>query len=291
MQTVHALPALRAILAVWRQAGQRIALVPTMGNLHAGHRALVLKARTLADRVVATIFVNPMQFGPLEDLAAYPKTLAADQDGLAAAGADLLFTPAVVEIYPQGLEHQTRVEVPGLSSILCGASRPGHFAGVATVVCKLFNMAQPDLALFGEKDFQQLLVIRRMAQDLAFPVEIIGYPTVREADGLAMSSRNGYLTPEERARAPCLFATLQQSAQRILAGGDLARVTHDACGALAAGGLKPEYVAIRRAADLGEPGADDQDLVILAAAWLGRTRLIDNLQVISGKPNHDRRAG
>ncbi len=216
MITLDQIEPLRAQIAAWRSQGERTAFVPTMGNLHAGHLDLVRRARQLAPRVIVSIFVNPLQFGPTEDLAAYPRTLAADTRLLAQAQADLLFAPSVGEIYPQGQQGQCRVEVPGISEMLCGASRPGHFVGVATVVCKLFNMVQPDVAVFGEKDFQQLLVIRRMVADLCMPVEIVGAPTVREADGLAMSSRNGYLTTQERARAPQLFATLQASAKALV---------------------------------------------------------------------------
>ncbi len=211
MERIESLRDLRERVTAWRSAGARLAFVPTMGNLHAGHLTLVREARALADMVVASIFVNPLQFGAGEDLDAYPRTLEDDRRLLAGEGCDLLFTPRVDEVYPRGQAAQTRVEVPGLSDILCGARRPGHFVGVSTVVCKLFNMVQPNLALFGEKDFQQLLVIRRMVEDLAMPVEIVGVPTVRESDGLAMSSRNGYLTAEERARAPVLY--------RVLTGG------------------------------------------------------------------------
>jgi pantoate--beta-alanine ligase len=250
-----------------------------MGNLHAGHITLVQEAKKLAPQVVASLFVNPLQFAPTEDLAAYPRTPGRDQELLAAAGCDLLFTPAVASMYPQGQEAQTRVEVPGLSDILCGASRPGHFIGVATVVCKLFNMVQPDLALFGEKDFQQVLVIRRMVADLALPVTIIAVPTVREPDGLAMSSRNGYLTAIERAQAPALYRALRAAAQGLMAGQSPPQVQTSALEALSAAGLRPDYVRVLRAADLGQPAETDRELVILAAAYLGRARLIDNLRL------------
>ncbi len=209
MQTVHTIAELRAQVAVWKRAGERVAFVPTMGNLHRGHIHLVERARAWASRIVASIFVNPLQFGPNEDFAAYPRTLAEDSRQLAAVGLDLLFAPGVAEVYPRPLEAMTHVTVPELPAVLCGASRPTHFLGVTTVVTKLFNMAQPDVAVFGEKDWQQLVIIRRMAADLDMPVEIVGVPTVREADGLAMSSRNGYLSPEQRAVAPTLYATLQ----------------------------------------------------------------------------------
>ncbi|MBK1641121.1 pantoate--beta-alanine ligase [Chromatium okenii] len=270
---------LRATLAIWRSAGERIALVPTMGNLHRGHLALVEAAQRHAAHVVVSIFVNPLQFGVGEDLAAYPRTLAEDQRHLETSGCALLFAPAVAEMYPHGQAAQTRLEVPDLSTQLCGASRPWHFAGVATVVCKLFNMVQPDVALFGEKDFQQLLVIRRFVRDLNLPLEIIGLPTVREADGLALSSRNSYLSPAERARAPLLYQTLTTAAQSLQSGAAVAAVEQAAVLALQAADFKPDYVAVRRAADLAPVTAADEDLVVLAAAQLGRTRLIDNVRV------------
>lgn len=279
MEHSERLTDLRGRLNDWRAAGARIALVPTMGNLHAGHLTLIREARARADRVVATIFVNPLQFGPGEDLDAYPRTLDADRHQLAESGCDLLFTPGVAEMYPRGQSAQTGVEVPGLSDILCGATRPGHFRGVATVVCKLLNMVQPDVALFGEKDFQQLLVIRRMVEDLCIPVEILGIATVREPDGLAKSSRNGYLTDEERSRAPALQRALGQAAERLQAGVAPATAELEALAALDAAGLRPDYVSVRNAADLRPAGDGDQDLVVLGAAYLGRARLIDNLRV------------
>jgi pantoate--beta-alanine ligase len=231
---------------------------------------------------VVSIFVNPLQFGPQEDLAAYPRTLARDESLLGEAGCDLLFAPDPETMYPRGQRSQTRVEVPELSDILCGASRPGHFTGVATVVCKLFHMVQPDLALFGEKDYQQLLVIRRLTEDLAIPIKIIGVPTVREADGLAMSSRNGYLSADERARAPALYRTLKGAAQALEVGRAVAEVELEASEALKAGGLRPDYVSVRRSSDLAEPGSADRELLVLAAAYLGGTRLIDNLRLLRG---------
>ena len=280
MQTVHTVAELRARVAAWKRAGERVAFVPTMGNLHRGHIHLVERARELAPRTVASIFVNPTQFGPNEDFAGYPRTLADDSRQLAAVGLDLLFAPGVAEMYPRPLDEMTQVTVPELSGILCGASRPIHFRGVATVVSKLFNMAQPDVALFGEKDWQQLMVIRRLVADLDFPVEIVGVPTVREADGLALSSRNGYLTAEERAIAPVLYATLTASAERLRAGErDCERLASEAKARLAAAGFRPDYFEIRRARDLQSPADGDTDLRILAAAWLGRARLIDNLAV------------
>jgi pantoate--beta-alanine ligase len=269
---------LRASVGTWRKGGERIAFVPTMGNLHAGHLKLVAEARRRADRLVVSIFVNPMQFGEGEDFDAYPRTLEEDRSKLIAAGVDLLFTPSVSAIYPSGSQRQTRVEVPGLSDILCGASRPKHFVGVATIVCKLFNMVQPDLAVFGEKDYQQLMVIRRMVADLAIPIEIVGSSTVREDDGLAMSSRNGYLNAEQRAKAPLLYRTLQSTAEAIQAGRrDYASLEEAAVKSLGEAGFSPDYYAIRRAQDLEPPGEPEESLVILAAAYLGTTRLIDNL--------------
>ena len=279
LETLAEITALRERVAAWRRAGERVGFVPTMGNLHAGHLALVTEARRLAERVVVSIFVNPLQFGPQEDFAAYPRTLARDQELLARVGTDLLFAPTVAAVYPRGQAEQTRVEVPGISDILCGASRPGHFVGVATVVCKLFNMVQPDLAVFGEKDFQQLQVIRLMTLDLSLPVAVHGLATVREADGLAMSSRNGYLTAEERARAPALYQTLRRCAERLRQGQDIATVEGQAGEEIAAAGFGPDYFSVRRAADLALPQAGDRELVVLAAARLGRARLIDNLRV------------
>jgi pantoate--beta-alanine ligase len=281
--TVGTLGELRTARATWAAAGEAVAFVPTMGNLHEGHLELVRRARSLAARAMVSIFVNPLQFGPAEDLASYPRTLARDTERLAATGADLLFAPTVEAMYPRPAAEQTRIEVPGLSDILCGASRPGHFVGVATVVCKLFNMVQPAVALFGEKDFQQLAVIRRMVEDLCLPVAIVGVPTVREPDGLAMSSRNGYLTAEERARAPALYRALRAAGEALAAGGaDPEAAAQQAAAAIDAAGLRTDYVSVRRAPDLAPPGEADTDLVILAAAYLGRARLIDNLRVQRG---------
>jgi len=273
---------LRKSVTELRAGGKRIAFVPTMGNLHAGHVQLVRAARGHADAVAVSIYVNPLQFGENEDLDAYPRTLREDRAALAAAGADLLFLPGDADMYPRGLEAMTQVEVPGVSDILCGAFRPGHFRGVATVVNRLFNLVQPDVALFGKKDYQQLLVIRLMASDLGMPVGIIGVDTVRDADGLALSSRNGYLTPAERARAPRLYAALQTLAGQIQdqppAHGYAAHEA-EAKRALEFAGFRPEYVSLRRREDLAMPGPGDRELVILAAAWLGRARLIDNLEL------------
>ncbi|MBD9482439.1 pantoate--beta-alanine ligase [Pseudomonas sp. PDM14] len=280
MNTVKTVRELRAAVARARAEGKRIGFVPTMGNLHSGHVALVEKAGQRADFVVASIFVNPLQFGPNEDLATYPRTLAADQEKLVAAGCHLLFTPDVDEMYPQGMVEQSRVSVPGVSLGLCGGSRPGHFDGVATVVTKLFNMVQPDLAVFGEKDFQQLAVIRALVRDLNIPTQIIGEPTVRGEDGLALSSRNGYLTPEQRAQAPALYRTLNQLAERLRAGErDFAAIEADGKRALESAGFRPDYLEIREAGSLHQAAAGDSQLIILGAAFIGTTRLIDNLSV------------
>ncbi len=258
----------------------RVALVPTMGNLHQGHLALVKRAQEVAERVVVSIFVNPLQFDREEDLEAYPRTLEEDAGLLEAEGVDLLFAPGVESIYPEGMEVHTRVEVPVVSENFCGASRPGHFVGVATIVCKLLNMVQPQVALFGRKDYQQLLVIRKMVADLALPVEIIGVPTVREADGLAMSSRNNYLDESERRQAPALYRALLKTAERLRSGRrDFGNLEAQAVKEIEEAGLKPDYFSIRRATDLGEPDEATHHLVILAAAFLGKARLIDNLEV------------
>ena len=278
METVARSADLRSRIAAWRRAGERIAFVPTMGNLHAGHYSLIELARTRAARVVASVFVNPTQFGPREDFASYPRTLDEDKTGLAAHGCDLLFAPAVEEMYPFGTAQTVRVEVPGLSDILDGAARPGHFTGVATVVTKLFNLVQPDVAVFGQKDYQQLLVIRRLTEDLRLPIEIVGAPTRREAHGLAMSSRNQYLSAEERAHAAIIHRTLCAMRDGLHAGQDIAAVQTQARDALIAGGLAPDYAVLRNAADLSEPAPDARTgLIALIAARLGRARLIDNL--------------
>jgi pantoate--beta-alanine ligase len=280
MQTVQSIAHLRSTVDQWRAHRERIAFVPTMGNLHDGHLQLVKRASRAADRVVVSIFVNPMQFGPQEDLNSYPRTLKQDSLKLAENGVHLLFAPGMHEIYPQGVEHTVRVEVPGLADILCGAFRPGHFTGVATVVAKLFNAVRPHFAVFGEKDYQQLLVVRRMVDDLCMPVEIIGVPTIREEDGLAMSSRNTYLTLEEREHAPALYQTLQWLGGQVESGTrDYNNLVAQGMAMLEESGFRPDYVAIRRAEDLNLPQATDFRLIILAAAWLGSTRLIDNLAV------------
>ncbi|WP_068828224.1 pantoate--beta-alanine ligase [Pseudomonas sp. BMS12] len=278
MNTVKTVLDLRAAVARARSEGKRIAFVPTMGNLHAGHIALVEKARQRADFVVASIFVNPLQFGPQEDLASYPRTLTADQEKLLGAGCHLLFHPDVEEMYPHGMDGQTRVSVRGVSEGLCGGSRPGHFDGVATVVTKLFNMVQPDIAVFGEKDFQQLAVIRTLVRDLNLPIQIVGEPTARAEDGLALSSRNGYLDETQRATAPVLYRTLTQLAEAIRGGErDYPRLLEQGKSTLEAAGLRPDYLEVRDSNDLRPATEATRQLVILVAAFLGKTRLIDNL--------------
>jgi pantoate--beta-alanine ligase len=280
MNIVRTVRELRAAVAHARSEDKRIGFVPTMGNLHAGHAALVEKASQRVDFVVASIFVNPLQFGPTEDLASYPRTLEADKERLLQAGCNLLFAPSVEEIYPQGLAGQTLVRVSGVSEGLCGASRPGHFDGVATVVCKLFNMVQPDLAIFGQKDFQQLAVIRTLVSDLNMPIQIIGEPTVRAADGLALSSRNGYLDESQRSAAPIIYRTLSNMAAAIQAGEvNFNNLLSAGLKALTDAGLRPDYLEVREANSLKPASPDDQQLVILAAAFLGSTRLIDNIAV------------
>lgn len=272
------IPALRQSIQAWKSKGERIALVPTMGNLHAGHLQLVSAARARTNRVVVSIFVNPLQFNETADFNAYPRTLDDDARMLRVANVDLLFAPTVDVMYPQGQVLNTKVMVPGISDILEGECRPGHFTGVATVVAKLFNMVQPDVALFGEKDFQQLLLIRRMVADLAMPIAIEGLPTVREADGLAMSSRNSRLGVYERQVAPVLYPTLCKVRDQVLQGEtQYASLEQQATADLNRAGFRTEYVALRRALDLQPPAADDKQLVLLVAAHLGRTRLIDNI--------------
>ena len=278
MNTVKNLQQLRAAISRARSEGKRIAFVPTMGNLHAGHVALIQHATERADFVVASIFVNPLQFGANEDLDSYPRTLVADQSKLLEAGCNLLFTPDAQDMYPQGMAQQTIVSVPGVSTGLCGGSRPGHFDGVATIVCKLLNMVQPDIALFGEKDFQQLAVIRKMVADLNMPVQIFGVPIVRNHDGLALSSRNGYLSAQQRAAAPALQQCLQALKAQIKNGRrDYAMLFEQFDTDLQAAGFRLDYVELRDALSLQPAAVDSTQLVLLAAAYLGSTRLIDNL--------------
>ena len=282
METVVTIEAVRAHVRAWRSKGQRIGFVPTMGNLHAGHLSLLAAARYRADRVIASVFVNPLQFGPQEDFARYPRTPIEDVRLLAEAQCDLLFAPGVSEIYPDGGTQPTLVSVRGLSEILCGQFRPGHFDGVVTVVAKLFGIVAPDVAIFGEKDYQQYLLIRRMTLDLALPVEVIGAPTVRANDGLALSSRNRYLTPTERARAPAIYQALRAAVGRIDAGDrDYGDIEHAGREALERAQMAADYFSIRNAVDLSVP-AEASDLIVLTAARLGRSRLIDNLRARRG---------
>ena len=280
MIIVEAVSDLRRETARLRQQGRRIAFVPTMGNLHAGHLKLVQIAREYAGAVVASIYVNPLQFGPKEDFAAYPRTLDEDKQALEAEKTDLLFMPTDTGMYPRGLDVMTKVEVPALGDILCGQFRPGHFRGVTTAVNRLFNLVQPDVAVFGKKDYQQLMLIKLMVADLGMPIEIVGVDTVREADGLAMSSRNNYLSAVERKTAAKLYAVLCSLRDRLIKERRaVAGMETDALRKLETAGFRADYLSIRRAADLDEPGPQDKALVILAAAWLGHTRLIDNIEV------------
>ncbi|HST27305.1 MAG TPA: pantoate--beta-alanine ligase [Rudaea sp.] len=278
MDTFAAAAELRAHVAAWRRVGDRIAFVPTMGNLHAGHFSLIELAHAHADKIVASVFVNPTQFGPNEDFANYPRTLEADRASLSEHGCDALFAPSVDEMYPFGVAASVRVDVPVITQTLEGELRPGHFAGVATVVTKLFNLVQPDVAVFGQKDYQQLLVIRRMTQDLRLPVDIVAAPTRREGNGLAMSSRNQYLSAEERERAGVIHRTLCAMRERVHTGRSHDAIEADARAALEAAGSVPDYVVIRRAADLCVPDASERGgLIALIATKLGHARLIDNL--------------
>lgn len=277
MQTFADISALREQIKQYKREGRRVAFVPTMGNLHEGHLTLVRKAREEGNVVVVSIFVNPMQFDRADDLNNYPRTLDKDLSKLNAEAVDLVFTPTPEIMYPQGLEKQTFVEVPGLSHMLEGASRPGHFRGVATIVAKLFNIVQPNVACFGEKDFQQLAVIRQMVSDLCMDIEIVGVPTVREMDGLAMSSRNGLLTLDERQRAPVLARTMRWISSALRGGrDDYASIIEDASDQLRAAGLQPDELFIRDAKTLQLISNETTQAVILVSAFLGKVRLIDN---------------
>ena len=283
LATVRSVDDVRAAVRRWRLAGESVAFVPTMGNLHDGHVSLAALAAAECDRVVASIFVNPTQFGPSEDFAAYPRTLADDVARLGAAGTvDLLFAPEVSEVYPFGLEHAVRIALPALSRELDGASRPGHFDGVASVVCRLLNIVTPDVLVLGQKDYQQVTLLRLMIEDLRLPVAVRVGPTLRDADGLAMSSRNRYLDAVQRSQAPALHVALERLRAAVLSGDKgFAALQRRAVDELARAGFKPDYVEVRRAADLGKPRATDraEELVVLGAAWLGRARLIDNLRI------------
>ena len=283
IETIVELADLRERIRGWKREGLRVGFVPTMGNLHAGHFSLVRLARMHADRVVASVFVNPTQFGPGEDFDRYPRTPGADADGLSAAGCDVLWLPSVATMYPHGPQATVRVSVPGVTEVLEGAHRPGHFDGVATVVARLFNQVQPDVAVFGQKDYQQLAVIRYMVRDLAFPVALLAGETQRESDGLAMSSRNQYLSTDERPVAATIRQALVEMRSSLLAGASRADVERDARKRLEAAGFVVDYAELRRQ-DLTEPRAGDAGpLVGLVAARLGRTRLIDNLVFETGK--------
>lgn len=275
---VHDLDVLRARIAGWKREGLRIGLVPTMGNLHAGHHSLVRLARRHADRVVASVFVNPTQFGPHEDFDRYPRTPEADAIGLAEAGCDLMWAPSVATMYPFGPEAAVRMRVPGVTEVLEGARRPGHFDGVATVVSRLFLQVQPDVAAFGRKDYQQLAVIRHLVRDLAFPLELLAGAIVRDADGLALSSRNQYLAPGERRAAPQLYATLQAMRDGLRAGRAREEVEADAERALQAAGFEVDYAVVRTPGLQMPADGDGGERVALLAARIGRTRLIDNLE-------------
>lgn len=282
MNTVENIKDLREQVKSWRMQGLTIAFVPTMGNLHDGHLALVKAAHKYADKVIASIFVNPMQFGLSEDIDNYPRTLAQDKKSLESVNTDLLFTPTAETIYPKGFGVNSYVEVPNISELHCGASRPGHFRGVATVVCKLFNLVQPDVACFGSKDYQQLQVIKTMVEDLSMPVDIIPVEIIREQSGLAMSSRNGYLTPEEIAIAPTLYQTLQWLSDELRQSQELrdyAALVMQASEKLEQAGLKTDYINLCHAQTLAPVAPNDKEIVILAAAYLGKARLIDNLPV------------
>ncbi|HYE36602.1 pantoate--beta-alanine ligase [Methylocaldum sp.] len=280
MLIIEPIAALRQTVREWRSKGLSVAFVPTMGNLHAGHLHLVHEAKQLADRVVVSVFVNPAQFSPGEDFDAYPRTPDEDAEKLSGIGTDLLFTPSVAELYPAGSRAATFVEVPDVSDALCGRFRPGHFRGVSTIVCKLFNLVQPDVALFGEKDYQQLMVIRRMVADLDFPVRVHSVATVREPSGLAMSSRNAYLTTEQKEQAATLYRCLCRAAEAICHGEkDFQRIERQQIETLQAAGFRPDYFSVRRQSDLAAAGQTDSHLVVLAAAWLGKARLIDNVQL------------
>lgn len=284
MIRVDSIEALRSVRQQWRLEGKRVGYVPTMGNLHDGHLSLLNKARERSDRTICSIYVNPLQFDRPDDLVGYPRTLSEDLTKLEEIGADLVFCPTDEHIYPRGKEHATTVDVPGITNVLDGAHRPGHFIGVATVVCKLFNMVQPELAVFGEKDFQQLLVVRRMTEDLNLPVEIVGAPTARESHGLAMSSRNNHLSQEERERGGWLYKSLREAAVKLRDGEqDFAALEKKQLENLKTHGLEPDYFSIRRVLDLEPARANErlEDLIILVAAQCGKARLIDNLPLAS----------
>jgi pantoate--beta-alanine ligase len=280
LQEISTTDALREQLSEWRHSGEHIALVPTMGSLHDGHLSLVSLARKHAERVVVSVFVNPTQFGEGEDFEEYPRSLERDKRRLKRMNTDLLFVPDVETMYPFGIDSATSVTVPVLTEDLCGTFRPGHFDGVTSVVSRLFSLVQPDVAVFGQKDYQQQLIIRRLVEDLSLPIEIVCGPTQREKDGLALSSRNQYLSEEERAIAPKLFAVLTRIGKDLVSGKrNYDKQEQQAASELEKLGFEPEYVSIRRAENLAVPSRENDELVILAAVRLGKTRLIDNVVV------------
>jgi len=279
MKIVSEIAELRQVVSEWRKQGLKIAFVPTMGNLHTGHISLITEAHRHADKVVASIFINPMQFGANEDIDNYPRTIENDQRRLVSANTHLLFIPTPKIIYPKGLDKQSYVEVPNVTNSYCGESRPGHFRGVSTVVCKLFNLVQPDVACFGLKDYQQVQVIQTMVEDLSMPIKIIPVDTVREDSGLALSSRNGYLTEEEHKQAPALAQNIQWLANEIQNNNDFVGLAKQAARYIDNAGMKTDYIHICHARTLQPASEDDKELVILAAAYCGKARLIDNLQV------------
>jgi len=285
MKVVENISDLRQIVTAWRQQGLTVGFVPTMGNLHAGHISLVTEAHKHADKVVASIFINPMQFGKNEDIDSYPRSMQADQQKLSAANTDLLFIPTAKMIYPKGLDQQTYVDVPNVSQGHCGESRPGHFRGVSTVVCKLFNLVQPDVACFGLKDYQQVQVIETMVNDLSMPIKIIAVDTIREPSGLALSSRNGYLTKQELNIAPALSQNIQWLAHQLKTENstnilsDFSGLANKAAIQINSAGLKTDYIHVCHANTLLPATKNDTELVILAAAFCGKARLIDNLRV------------
>tara|TARA_B100000579_G_C22798380_1_gene838385 strand:+ start:465 stop:1316 length:852 start_codon:yes stop_codon:yes gene_type:complete len=280
MESIFDAESLRAQSKAWRLSGLTVAIVPTMGNLHSGHLSLLGRAKDLADRTIVSIFVNPIQFGVGEDYDSYPSTIKEDLQKLKMAGVDAAFMPDLEELYPGGTEVDTRITVPEISDILCGEYRKGHFSGVATVVAKLLINSMPDYALFGEKDFQQVLVIRRMVIDMLLPVQIVSMPTCRETDGLAMSSRNRYLSPEERRKSPAIYSALKFAVERLRKGAfSVEEIEQEGAQSLTEMGMKVEYFSIRRQQDLLTVNSSDRNIVILTAVWLGSARLIDNLKV------------
>jgi len=280
VKLVHTIDELRAVSAAWRATGDRIALVPTMGNLHLGHLSLVSLAADNAEHVIVSVFVNPTQFRPAEDYEAYPRTLDADAQQLARIGADILFAPSVEEMYPDGIGSTTQVRVPGISEELCGASRPGHFDGVTSIVNRLINICQPSVAVFGQKDYQQFVILRRMVEDLHLPLQLIAGPIERDEHGLALSSRNRYLNQDQQLTAAVIYQSLRAVNTMLEEGNrDYAALENSAAEQITAAGLKPDYIVVREAGDLSVPEKSSTHLVVLAAALLGDVRLIDSLLV------------